>query len=129
MNPDNERKLQQRIAQVGNSALARAGYVTAVDVLVGIGWLDPPQVERWRRGQVPYLERVAGANLKKLGTALRIFARWADSCSLLPSEAVYVSWTKDRHPLRFSKSGDPNIERAYRTHRVSPALSKRKASN
>lgn len=42
-----------------------------------------PQVERWRRGQVPYLERVAGANLKKLGTALRIFARWADSCSLL----------------------------------------------
>jgi hypothetical protein len=41
VNPDNERKLQQRIAQVGNSALARAGYVTAVDMPVGIGWLDP----------------------------------------------------------------------------------------
>ena len=28
--------------------------------------------------------------------------------------------------LRFSKSGNPGIEKAYRTHYVSPALSKRK---
>jgi hypothetical protein len=31
-----------------------------------------------------------------------------------------VSWTRDRHRLRFSKSGDPNIERAYRTHWLPP---------
>jgi hypothetical protein len=27
---------------------------------------------------------------------------------------------RDRHRLRFSKSGDPNIERAYRTHWLPP---------
>jgi len=31
-----------------------------------------------------------------------------------------------RPPLRFSKSGNPSIERAYRTHWVSPQLSERK---
>jgi hypothetical protein len=32
----------------------------------------------------------------------------------------------DRRPLRFSKSGDPGIEKAYRTHWVAPELSERK---
>ena len=43
-----------------------------------------------------------------------------------PSETAYVARTRDRRPLRFSKSGDPEIERAYRTHWVSPELSERK---
>ena len=45
---------------------------------------------------------------------------------LKPSETAYVARTRDRRPLRFSKSGDPAIERAYRTHWVSPELSERK---
>jgi len=36
--------------------------------------------------------------------------------AIAPSVTVYVSWTKDRRRLRFSKSGDPNIEQAYSTH-------------
>jgi hypothetical protein len=36
-----------------------------------------------------------------------------------------VARTWDRRPLRFSKSGDEAIERAYRTHWVSPELSER----
>ena len=73
MNPDNERKLQQRIAQVGNSALARAGYVTAVDVLVGIGWLDPGlAVGRGRRASAARSAAsagVAGAGVAGAGVA------------------------------------------------------------
>jgi hypothetical protein len=34
--------------------------------------------------------------------------------------------TRDRRPLRFSKSGDEGIERAYRTRWVSPELSERR---
>ena len=45
---------------------------------------------------------------------------------LKPSETAYVARTRDRRPLRFSKSGDEGIERAYRTHWVSPELSERK---
>ena len=40
---------------------------------------------------------------------------------LRPSETDYRAWTRTRTVLRFSKSGNPHIERAYRTHWVGPA--------
>ena len=69
---------------------------------------------------MPHLEQVTVASLSKISMAMRIFRRWAESAGLRPSETVYVSWTRDRRRLRFSKSGDPNIERAYRTHWLPP---------
>jgi hypothetical protein len=95
-------------------------------VLVGIGWLPAEQVEAWRRGRVPYLERVAGVNLAKLSTALRLLGAWARRHHLTPSETVYVAWTSDRHRLRFTKTGDAVVERAWRTHWISPALTEAK---
>ena len=44
----------------------------------------------------------------------------------MPSETAYVARTRDRRSLRFSKSGNPDIERAYRTHWVSPEPSESK---
>ncbi len=75
---------------------------------------------------MPYLERVATANLAKLSIALRMLRGWAHRNGLTPSETVYVAWTRDRHRLRFTKTGDVNIERAYRTHWISPALTEAK---
>jgi hypothetical protein len=115
-------RLEQRVAVAAQAALAARGFVTPIDVLVGVGWLQAAQVERWRRGQVAYLERVATANLTKLGTALRLLRRWAQLNQLTASETVYVAWTRDRHRLRFSASGDDNVERAYRTHWISARL-------
>lgn len=77
MNPQNQAKLRRKIGAAGSAAVAKNGYVTAIDALLATGWLRP-------------------------------------------SETVYVSWTRDRRPLRFSKSGNPNIERAYRTHWLPP---------
>lgn len=59
------------------------------------------------------------ASLPEISAAMRVFRSWAESTGLRPSETVYVSRTRDRRQLRFSKSGDPNIERAYRTHWLS----------
>jgi hypothetical protein len=101
-------------------------FVTAIDVLVGVGWLEPRTVDQWRQGRVDYLERATIASLGKTSTAMRCFRRWAQARGLKPSETAYVARTRDRRPLRFSKSGDPAIERAYRTHWVSPELSERK---
>jgi hypothetical protein len=115
-------RLERRVADVAQAAVDARGFVTPVEVLVGVGWLDAKHVERWRRGQVPYLERVATANPSKLSTALRALAGWAGARGLNPSETVYVSWTRDRHRLRFTASGEENVERAYRTHWVSPQL-------
>jgi hypothetical protein len=57
---------------------------------------------------------------------MRSFRRWAQARGLKPSETAYLARTRDRRPLRFSKSGDPGIEQAYRTHWVSPELSEKK---
>jgi hypothetical protein len=53
--------------------------------------------------------------------------KWALEKGLKASEAHYVRRTRTGTvDLRFSKSGDPAIEKNYRTHYVSPALSERK---
>jgi hypothetical protein len=100
--------------------------VTAIDVLVGLGWLEPRRVDEWRQGRIPYLEAVVIASLGKISTAMKVLRDWAQARGLKPSETAYVARTRDRRPLRFSKSGEEAIERAYRTHWVSPELSERK---
>ena len=119
-------KLERRVVRAAEAAVAERKFVTAIDVLVGLGWLEPRRVDEWQQGRVDYLERVVVASLGKISTAMRCFRRWAQARGLKPSEREYVARTRGRQPLRFSKSGDPGIERAYRTHWVSPQLSEPK---
>ncbi len=100
MNPANRAGLERKIASVAASALSARQVVTPVEILIGIGWLNTARVEDWRRGRVPYLERVATANLAKLSTALRLLHGWARRNRLTPSETIYLAWTRDRHRLR-----------------------------
>lgn len=116
-------KLEQRVVRAAEAALAEQQYVSAIDVLVRLGWLAPPHLDGWRQGRAECLERVVQANLHKLSTAMRLLRRWAERRGLTPSETAYVARTRDRRPLRFSVSGAAEIERAYRTHWVSPELS------
>ena len=122
----NRGDIDRRVIRAAEAALAKRKFVTAIDVLVGVGWLEPRRVDEWRQGRVEYLERVTVANLGKISTAMRSFRRWARARGLRPSETAYLARTRDRRPLRFSKSGDRSIERAYRTHWVSPELSEKK---
>ena len=122
MNPANRARLARRIAVVAEHALSTRQVVTPLDVLVGIGWLPAARVEAWRRAPEPYLERVAEINLTRLSTTLRLLEAWARRHHLTPSETVYVAWTRDRHRLRFTKTGNAHLERAWRTHWISPAL-------
>jgi len=119
-------KLDERVIKAADAALADHHYVTAIDVLVGMGWLTTPQVERWRQGRLEYLESQVTASLSKISTAMTTFRRWARTEGLEPGETAYVARSRDRRPLRFSKSGDPRIEAAYRTHWISPDLSEAK---
>jgi len=115
--------LEQRVRRAAEVALAEQRYVSAVDVFLGLGWLVPAHLDEWRQGRVQCLERVVQASLPKLSTAMRVFRRWAQGRGLVPSETGYVARTRGRRPLRFSVSGAADIERAYRTHWVSPELS------
>ena len=51
--------------------LTRQGYVSAIDVLLHIGMLDKADYESWRRGRVPYLEKVVRGNLGKVSAVVR----------------------------------------------------------
>jgi hypothetical protein len=126
MHPQNRRKLATRVINAAEAALAAQKYVSPLDVLVGIGWVDGGTVKRWRQGQIDYLERVVQTNLSRISEAMKLFRSWATGKGLYPSETAYVAWTPGRRTLRFSKSGNPAIERLYRTHWVSPELSERK---
>lgn len=118
--------IEQRVARAAEAELLEHGFVAPVDVLIDMGWLQPVHRDHWRQGRVPFLERVVQAGQGKISTAMRALQRWARDEGLQPSETTYVARTRDRRTLRFSASGDPSIERAYRTHWVSPALSKAK---
>lgn len=126
MSPNNRAALAERVAKAAEAALAAQSYASPIDVLLGVGWLDPNALKRWRLGQVDRLERVVQANLAKVSEAMKLFRAWADAKGLKPSLTAYVARTPDRRKLVFSVGGDPGIERLYATHWVSPALSEKK---
>ena len=126
MSRKNPTPLADRVARTAAAALAAQDYVSAIDVLVGIGWLDPSAVERWRRGQIECLEEAVRIDPPRISEAMRHFRSWATARGLLASESSYVDRTPARRNLRFSRSGASEIEASYRTHFVSPELSEKK---
>lgn len=123
----NQPKLEDRVIRAAETALSHQHYVSAIDVLCGMGLLHASHVDLWRKGRVDFLERVIQGNLSKISSSMAIFRRWARDKGLKPSETGYVCRTRSGTlSLRFSKSGDPAIERNYRTHYVSPLLTERK---
>src|SRR6516225_262129 len=126
MTPKNRAKLADRVGKVAETTLAAQHYVSPLDVLVGIGWLDLGAVKRWRQGQIDDLEHVIQTKLPRISEAMRLFRSWATEKGLFASETDYLARTPQRQRLRFSRSGNPSIERLYRTHWVSPELSEKK---
>ncbi|MBI3681028.1 MAG: hypothetical protein HY235_11600 [Acidobacteria bacterium] len=127
MHPKNKQHLEARVVRAAEAALAARGYVSAIDVLTGTGMLALTRLQDWRKGRVDFLERVIQGNLKKISLAMSMFRRWARTNGLKPSETGYVRHTRGGTlKLRFSKSGDPGIEKSYRTHYISAELSQRK---
>ena len=122
----NRQQLSSRISKVISKLLREKGYISFVDVFMKLGYLNPKDYENWRFKRVPYLERVVTANLGKINFIMKTVRRSSANGNLKPSWTGYTSWGKGKKgPLRFSKSGDHNIEHAYSTHFV-PAR-KRKA--
>lgn len=122
----NRRALADRVVSAAEAALAAQRYVSSLDVLTGIGWLDPGAMERWRRGQIDCIESAVQTSLPRILEALTLLQSWAAGRGLSPNQADYVARTPQRQALRFSRSGDPAIEARYRTHWVSPELPEKK---
>ena len=110
-----------RIERVVAEQLAKGNVVAPVGVLIGMGLLRPEHLADWRGGRVAYLERMVNCNLSRLSRLLRILRFHAHDLNLKPSLTVYKRHGKGpRQQLRFSKTGDPNLEAAYATHLIRP---------
>ncbi|MFV2072216.1 MAG: hypothetical protein ACC742_06135 [Thermoanaerobaculales bacterium] len=114
-------KLYPRVTRAVEKLLARGKVVAPVDVLIDMGLLEPKRLEDWRRGRVPYLEKVIGCNLTRLSRLLRILRFHAHDLKLKPSVTAFMRWGKGpKQRIRFTKTGDPKLEEAYARHFVWP---------
>ena len=119
----NNQKLASAVEAAMEKLCQEKGYAAPVEVLMEIGYLPKDKYLQWRNGKVPYLEAVCNANLSKLATAMHQIRVYAQKNGLKPSYTVYNAWGKKsgKTALRFSKSGDKNIETWYATHMVDTA--------
>ena len=123
----NRTDIKKRVIQIAETVLYKQQYVSPIDIFIGIGWLQPVHVQEWRKGKIPYLEKVIHGNLGEISFAMKCFRKWATEKKLKPSKTVYLLRTKgSRKEAVFSKSGNFNIEKAYNTTYVSPILSEKK---
>ena len=120
---DNVKRLERRVARAAEEALADHRCVSPIDVLCGLGWLHPSNVERWRRGRPACLEDVVFIEPARIATAIGVLQTWARERGLEPSERPYRAGSRTPREPRFSAAGDLELERAYRTHWLSPEVS------
>ena len=110
-----------RVERVVAALLAKGKVVTPVGVLVGMGLLTAERLADWRFGRVAYLTRVINCNLTRLSRLLRVLRFHAHDLNLVPSATAYMRHGKGpKQRLRFSKTGDPGLEKAYATHFIWP---------
>ena len=122
----NEKELIGKIHSSMYHQLQVRGYAAPVDVLIDTGILPKQKYEDWRFGRVRYLEAVCNAKLKRLSFVLHQMRVYAQAHELKPSFCYYKRWGVKKKgqgrgaviPLRFSRSGDAEIERRYATHYV-----------
>ncbi len=117
----NRRDLDKRLSAITSELLNGQGYISMVDVFVGLGYLDRKDLEAWRMRRIPYLEKCIKINLGSIGFVVKTVRRNCIDGGLKASYTGYKSWGKAKKvTLRFSKSGEPHIEAAYTTHFVRP---------
>jgi hypothetical protein len=107
-------KYYPRVVRAVGKILARADVVAPTEILIEMGNLSQKNYEAWRKGKIPFLERVFEGNLSKANRILRIIGFHAHDLNMVPRNTHYHQWGKGKkRALRFSKSGDKKIEEAY----------------
>ena len=115
----NNTDLRNKIKLIGKEIIEEKGYLTSIDVLLKLDYLSEKDYENWRFGKIDYLEKVCGANLKKLSTINKTIKEISGHWNLKKSWTAYNKYGKGKKiRLKFSKSGNEQIEEAYATHYI-----------
>lgn len=113
--------LEQRVTRA-EVVLAERRFVSAIDVLVGLNWLVPSQLDIWRQGRVPAPEQLMQVNPAKVAAATAALRSWAQNRGLHPSETDYTARIRDRRDLRFNVTADAALERRAVAASVGPGF-------
>jgi hypothetical protein len=110
-----------KISRAVEMILAKDKVVRPIDVLVGMHLLSRDDLDAWRFSRVPYLEKVIDCNLTRLSRLLRILRFHVHDLNLVPSVTAYMRHGRGpKRQLRFTKTGDARLEKAYATHFIWP---------
>ena len=125
----NNTDLRNKIKLIAKEIIEEKGYLTSIDVLLKLEYLSEKDYENWRFGKVEYLEKVCGVNLKKLSTINKTIREISGQWNLKKSWTAYNKYGKGKKiRLRFSKSGNEQIEQAYATHYINTEKVKNKST-
>ncbi len=125
----NNTDLRNKIKLIGKEIIEEKGYLTSIDVLLKLDYLSEKDYENWRFGKIDYLEKVCGANLKKLSTINKTIKEISGHWNLKKSWTAYNKYGKGKKiRLKFSKSGNEQIEEAYATHYINIEKIKNKST-
>ena len=126
----NRQQLQAKLGTESTELFREKGHVAFVDVFIKLGYLDPKDYENWRMNRVSDLEHVITANLNKINFIMKTVRKNCRNGGCPKSWTGYKSWGKGQKVwLRFSKSGEESIERAYATHFLKPEKMKTRKQN
>ena len=98
--------IETRVARIAEATLAEQQFVTPIDVLIGLGWLAQPNVDRWQKGRITPLDRCIVVDHSKTAAALDALRRWAERKRLEPFDTDYRG-------LQFTADSDPSTERSF----------------
>jgi hypothetical protein len=111
------------------AVLKREGAVGLLGMLQEIGLLNRVNFEGWARGGPGYesLEPFIQGSPEKRSQATAHFLEWVREQQLEPVEASFrAAGVRGPRALQVTASSDPELERLYQTHYVSPELGERK---
>lgn len=115
----NNTDLDKKVKRFVHSNRFEKGVVCAVDILMQLDFLSKKDYEDWRFGKIEYLEKVCKVNLSKLTLVNKSIKKHSIDIGLESSWTGYNKFGKGmKKRLRFSKSGNKNIEDAYATHYI-----------
>jgi hypothetical protein len=115
----NNADLDKEVKRLVHSNRYEKGLVCAVDILMQLDYLTKKDYEDWRFGRIEYLEKCCNINLSKLTLINKLIRKYSTELGLKGSWTGYNKYGKGvKHRLRFSKSGDKNIEDRYATHYI-----------
>ena len=105
-----EDKFYPKVVDAVEKGLKRKKYITPIAVFISMELLDKSDLDKWRNGSIPYLEKVIKCNLSKASRILRLIGFHCHDLNMKASSTIY----KGKHGfLRFTKTGEKKLEEVY----------------